>query len=60
MKWLALIALWAASAAVGLHLAQQESLGAQHALLIVGWLALAFGVAALFVRSGRNETDRPG
>lgn len=55
MRWLALIALWAVSIAVGLHLAQQEALVTRHYLMIAGWLGLAVGVGAFFARSGRRD-----
>lgn len=55
MKWLALVAMWAISAVVGLHLAQQETLvGADYAL-VAGWLGVALGVAYIFVRAGRRS-----
>lgn len=60
MRWLALIALWAVSGAVGLHLAQQDALVTRDFLMIAGWLALAVGVGALFVRLGRKKQTPPG
>lgn len=66
MKWIGLIVMWAASASLGLYLAQQESLGWFELGLIVGAIALAFLVAWLFVRHARakaladGDGDRPG
>lgn len=57
MKWIALIALWAVSAGVGLYLARQETLGGLHFAMIAGWMALALGVAWLFARAGRALPD---
>lgn len=54
MKWVGLVLLWIVSAALGLYLAQQESLSLAHVGLIVGWIAVAIGVAMLFVRARKG------
>lgn len=59
MKWVGLVLLWVVSGALGLYLAQQESLSIAHAGLIVGWLAVAIGVSMLFVRRSRKGPGGP-